>query len=121
MLRSFTSWLLLLGAVSVVAAEPESKSITGIGPVGKVVRLHAGFEFTEGPAADSQGNVYFTDIPNNRIHKSDTNGQLSTFLADSDACNGLMFDARGSLTKPSTHDCPHALISPTLAIPRRGG
>ena len=28
-----------------------------------------GFEFTEGPAADAEGNVYFTDQPNNRIHK----------------------------------------------------
>ena len=28
-----------------------------------------GHKFTEGPAVDRQGNVFFTDIPNNRIHK----------------------------------------------------
>src|SRR5262249_10267138 len=99
MLKSFTPWLLLLGALAltVAAADPDSKPIPGIGPVGKVERLHTGFKFTEGPAADSRGDVYFTDIPNNRIHKCDVKGKLSTFLEDSDACNGLMLDARGRL------------------------
>src|SRR5687768_15606064 len=97
MLRPSTPLLLLFGAAAFVAADPEAKPIPGIGPVGKVERLHTGFKFTEGPAADSQGNVHFTDIPNNRIYKSDAKGRLSTFLEDSDACNGLMFDARGRL------------------------
>ena len=35
----------------------------------KVGQLAGGFAFTEGPARDAQGNVYFTDIPNGRIHK----------------------------------------------------
>lgn len=97
MLRSCPPLLLLLGAALVTAADPESKPIPEIGPAGKVERLHTGFEFTEGPAVDSRGNVYFTDIPRSRIYRSDARGQLSTFLEDSDACNGLMFDARGRL------------------------
>jgi gluconolactonase len=64
---------------------------------GEPVKLHTGFKFTEGPAADHRGNIYFTDIPNNRIHKIDADGKLSTFLEDSKACNGLMLDARGRL------------------------
>ncbi|MFM8270798.1 MAG: SMP-30/gluconolactonase/LRE family protein [Gemmata sp.] len=60
-------------------------------------KLHTGFKFTEGPAADHRGNLYFTDIPNNRIHKSDADGKLSTFFEDSKACNGLMIDSRGRL------------------------
>jgi len=28
-----------------------------------------GYKFTEGPAADAKGNVYFTDQPNDRILK----------------------------------------------------
>ena len=28
-----------------------------------------GHKFTEGPAVDATGNVFFTDIPNSRVHK----------------------------------------------------
>src|SRR6186713_845579 len=35
------------------------------------------FKFTEGPAADKNGNVYFTDQPNNNIWKYDTKGNLT--------------------------------------------
>lgn len=79
------------------AAEPELKPIPGIGPVGAITKLHSGFKFTEGPAADGNGNVYFSDIPNNRIHKVDVGGKLSTMLENSEGCNGLMVDARGRL------------------------
>lgn len=64
--------------------------ISGIGPVGDVQKLHSGFEFTEGPAVDAAGNLYFTDIPNNRIHKVDSTGVLSVFAEPSGHCNGLM-------------------------------
>jgi sugar lactone lactonase YvrE len=36
-------------------------------PGAEVEVLADGFSFTEGPAADSKGNVYFTDQPNDRI------------------------------------------------------
>jgi gluconolactonase len=71
--------------------------IQGIGPVGDVVRAQMGFQFTEGPAADLQGNIYFTDVQRNRIHKLDTQGNLTTFLEDTQGANGLMFDPRGRL------------------------
>lgn len=64
--------------------------IPGIGPVGEVKQVHTGFEFTEGPAVDASGNLYFTDIPKNRIHKLDSSGQLSVFVEPSGHCNGLM-------------------------------
>lgn len=56
-----------------------------------------GFKFTEGPAVDAQGNLFFTDIPNNRIHKVDAQGKLSTFVENSAATNGLMFGPDGRL------------------------
>ena len=59
--------------------------------------LASEFTFTEGPAADEAGNVYFTDIPNNRIHVWSTDGQLSTFRENSNATNGLFFDANWQL------------------------
>ena len=64
----------------------------------KPVRLAGGFKFTEGPAADSKGDVYFTDIPNNRIHKwSTVDKKLSTFIEDSGGANGLYFSKEGDI------------------------
>jgi sugar lactone lactonase YvrE/L-ascorbate metabolism protein UlaG (beta-lactamase superfamily) len=63
----------------------------------KVEKLAGGFAFTEGPAADAQGNVFFTDIPNNRIHKWSLDGKLTTFRENSGGSNGLYFDKDGNL------------------------
>ena len=49
------------------------------------------FNFTEGPAADLKGNVYFTDQPNNRIMKHSTDGKLTTFMQPAGRSNGLYF------------------------------
>jgi gluconolactonase len=62
-----------------------------------VQKLSGGFAFTEGPAADKEGNVYFSDIPNNRIHIWSTDGKLSTFRENSGGANGLFFDREGNL------------------------
>lgn len=89
-------WGGLLGATVVVAADaPES--IPGLGPVGPVVQLHTNFKFTEGPAADRQGNVFFSDIPASRIYKVDPAGKLSIFREPSNSTNGMMFNAAGEL------------------------
>lgn len=88
--------VLALSLVSQVLAQ-ENKPIAGIGPKVEVVKLQTGFKFTEGPAADRAGNVYFSDIPSNRILKVDTKGKLSTFLENSEGANGLMFDKAGRL------------------------
>src|SRR5436190_12922847 len=54
--------------------------------------------FLEGPAADAQDVVYFTDIWNNRILKFDSRtNTTSVWSADSGRSNGLLFDAQGRL------------------------
>ena len=68
-----------------------------VAPGATVEQLAGGFVFTEGPAADKEGNVYFSDIPNARIHKWSLDGELSTFREDSGGANGLMFDTQGNL------------------------
>ena len=68
-----------------------------VAPDAKLEKLSDGFKFTEGPTADAQGNVYFTDQPNNRIHKWSVDGQLSVFLEPAGRANGLCFDAQGML------------------------
>ena len=68
-----------------------------VAPDAKVEKLADGFQFTEGPAVDAEGNVYFTDQPNDRIHKWSTDGKLSTFLEKCGRSNGLCFDKDGKL------------------------
>ena len=62
----------------------------------KVEMLAGGFKFTEGPAWDGKGAVYFSDIPNERIHKW-ARGKLTAFRENSGRANGLYFDKAGNL------------------------
>jgi len=68
-----------------------------IAPGETLQKLAGGFDFTEGPASDAQGNVFFTDQPNDRILKWSIDGKLSTFLQPCGRANGLSFDSRGDL------------------------
>ena len=68
-----------------------------VAPGATVVQLADGFAFTEGPACDAEGNVLFTDQPNDRILKWSIDGKLSTFKQPSGRSNGLCFDAEGRL------------------------
>jgi gluconolactonase len=63
----------------------------------KPEKLTGGFQFTEGPSADANGNVYFTDQPNDRIMIWSTSGILSTFMQPCGRSNGLSFDPEGNL------------------------
>jgi gluconolactonase len=63
----------------------------------KVEQLANGFRFTEGPAADDRGNVYFTDIPNSRILIWTLEGELKTHRENSGKANGLYFTPNGLL------------------------
>jgi len=66
-------------------------------PGASLIKLAGDFSFTEGPAADKTGNVYFTDQPNDRIMKWSTKGDLSTFMQPSGRSNGMFFDGHGHL------------------------
>jgi gluconolactonase len=68
-----------------------------VAPGAKLEKLSSGFEFTEGPASNAAGDVFFTDQPNNRILKWSVEGKLSTFLEPCGRSNGLCFDRDGQL------------------------
>lgn len=69
-----------------------------VAPGATLQKLGEGFKFTEGPAADWLGNVYFTDQPNDRIVKWDAvTGQTSDWLKPAGRSNGMYFDAEGNL------------------------
>ena len=63
----------------------------------KLIKIADHFDFTEGPAVDSRGNVYFTDQPNDQILKWSVDGELEIFLTPSGRSNGLFFDAKDNL------------------------
>ncbi|MBR9998872.1 MAG: SMP-30/gluconolactonase/LRE family protein [Cyclobacteriaceae bacterium] len=60
-------------------------------------KLSGGFSFTEGPASDTDGNVFFTDQPNDRILQWSTDDILTTWMKPSGRSNGLSFDKEGNL------------------------
>jgi gluconolactonase len=61
-------------------------------------KLGEGFSFTEGPAVDKKGNIFFTDQPNDKIYKwSAYTGAITTFLTGMGRSNGMEFDKSGNL------------------------
>src|SRR6266849_7704860 len=73
---------LLLFVLAAAAAEPEVATTVA---------------FTDGPTVDAEGNVYFTETTFNRIMKLSRDGTLAVFRENSNAANGLVFDARWRL------------------------
>lgn len=86
--------VLIAFALPLIAGE---EKIPGIGPVGKVTKLHSEFKFTEGPAPDGKGNVYFSDVKGEKIYKVDAENKLSVFIDKSNHSNGLKFNSKGEL------------------------
>ena len=56
------------------------------------------FSFTEGPATDSSGNVFFTDQPNDKIYFWDwKTNKISEFRSGNGRANGTFFDQKDHL------------------------
>lgn len=74
---------------AVRAAEPVSSDAR--------LKVEVRVAFTEGPAWHPSGNVYFSDIANNRIMRRDANGVLHIFRTPSGRTNGILFDHQGRM------------------------
>lgn len=74
------------------------------------------FSFTEGPAVDTDGNIYFTDQPNNEIWKYSIDGKLSLFMDQSGRSNGLYFDHKGNLIAAADKKSELWSISPEKEV-----
>jgi len=70
---------------SVLAQEAELQKIAG------------GFTWAEGPAEDSDGNLFFTDNRENLLHRMTPDGKVSVFLKDAHRANGLYPDRDGGI------------------------
>jgi len=86
-----------IGLAARLAAQPTNTVSLVIAPGAKLEKLAGEFQFTEGPTCDKEGNVFFTDQPNNRIMKWSVDGKLSTFLQPAGRANGMFFDSKGNL------------------------
>jgi gluconolactonase len=91
---SFRFLLMLLLVFSVRHGSGESKIIA---PGATLQKLADEFSFTEGPACDGEGNVLFTDQPNDRIMRWSVDGKLSVYKRPCGRSNGLSFDHEGNL------------------------
>lgn len=81
----------LLLALPVWAGSP-------VAPGAALERIAGDFSFTEGPAADAQGNVYFTDQPNDRILKwRMADGKVEEWMHATGRSNGLDIDKAGNI------------------------
>ncbi len=67
-------------------------------PSNQLMTFAKGFGFTEGPAVDQNGNIFFTDQPNDRIYRWDAfTHRVTLFLEGTGRANGMAFDADGNL------------------------
>lgn len=85
--------------ISIIACKEKAKkdvitekTQTQIEVIKPIEKLATDFKFTEGPAVDVAGNVYFTDIPASKIWIWTTADTLKLYRENSNAANGLYFD-----------------------------
>ena len=85
----------LLTAMFMNAAFASEPSLVAAGA--KVEKLAGGFIFTEGPAVNARGDVYFSDVRGETTSIWSVDGKLSTFRKNTGRANGLFFDREGNL------------------------
>lgn len=104
----FITLLTSLLLTSACVQSPKDQRVVAEGA--QPILLSNQFTFTEGPATDKQGNVYFTDQPNNQIIKwTQEDNSFSVFTDSSHRSNGMYFDREGKLI--SCADLNNQLIS----------
>ncbi len=98
MKRMFCAAGMCLALITCAAAADEKPTaIPGVGPKGPIATVHTGLTFAEGPAADFDGQLYFTDVFANRVHKVNPGGKPTVVLEASQGTNGMMFVRPGQL------------------------
>lgn len=98
-MQSIKHYLLLTAVLvsNIALAQIEDKKGI-IAKDAELVKVQDGFSFTEGPAVNRFGDVYFTDQPNNRIHVWNAiSNQVSVFKENAGRSNGMYFMLDGTL------------------------
>ncbi|MDD2599790.1 MAG: SMP-30/gluconolactonase/LRE family protein [Kiritimatiellae bacterium] len=68
-----------------------------IEPGTKAEKISAAFKFTEGATVNSHGEIFFTDQPNNAIHRWSAEQGVRLFMQPAGRSNGMCFTKDGSL------------------------
>ena len=87
----------VLAGLLLAGIGPAAQGTDLVTPGATLERLATGFGFVEGPAADSEGGLYFSDIPSDRIHHWTPETGVTTVREQTGRANGLRFDAEGNL------------------------
>ncbi len=89
-------WAVGVSVLAMACATGAADSL--VAPGAKPERAATGYAFTEGPAVDKDGNVFFTDQPNDRIVRWDAaTGAFTDWLKPCGRSNGTYFDEAGNL------------------------
>ena len=102
----------LAGAVALSAFAQPAGPNEVIASGARLEKLSGEFQFAEGATCDAQGNVFFTDQPNNRIMEWSLDGKLSTFLQPAGRANGMYFNSHGDLLACADEQTELWLITP---------
>lgn len=94
-MRYLLSFTILLSFCAAIAQESGQSKLVAKGATPELVA--SDYKFTEGPAVDGEGNVFFTDQPNNRILKWTPGAGVTVFMENAGRANGLYFDRLGNL------------------------
>ncbi|MEZ0610719.1 SMP-30/gluconolactonase/LRE family protein [Fibrella sp. WM1] len=106
--------LLMLSHLGLSRSLAPGDSVTAPSAALKLVARQ--FTFTEGPAVDKKGDVYFTDQPNDKIWRYDTKGNLSVYMDKTGRANGLYVDAKGNLLACADENNELWSISPAKRV-----
>ena len=93
MLIPLTIWNLSTSTIK----NPQDEKSGIIAENAKPVLISNQFKFTEGPAVNKNGDVFFTDIVEGKIWKYSTEGELSLFMDKTGHSDGMYFDKKGNL------------------------
>lgn len=100
--------------ISVVATASAQQSL--FDSTSKPQLIAKQFSFTEGSSVDKQGNVFFTDQPNNQIWEYSADGKLSLWMDNTERSNGTCFDNNGNLISCADEHNRLISISPDKKI-----
>lgn len=106
-----------LKAMQATADYFERRLLTGANASSPIVprdatleKVASGGKFTEGPAADADGNLFFTDGPRGVVMVLRRDGKLEVWDKKSQDANGMRFDARGRLIACCGEDGARAVL-----------
>jgi gluconolactonase len=96
LISGFLLGIFLLTTQTAFSQIEDKKGIVAKGA--ELTKVQDGFSFTEGPAVNRQGDIFFTDQPNDKIYQWNANSnQITLFKEGAGRSNGLYFQLDGKL------------------------